>query len=165
VVGVFRGTRPCRTPIWTAWAPRCCRLPNGIVPDIRWKLPNLQLISGDGQSGPLGRFPAPAVVVQITDWYGNPLTNAPVTFSVTSGLNHLAAFEGETRSCPIFCEVRHLCNATVCFSAYNARSQHGYGDGAERTDTEQITFTDYEGNVADPEYFACGRNFYHECRT
>ncbi len=135
---------------------------NGIVPDYYdGELPNLQLISGDGQSGPLGAFLPQPLVVQITDWYGNPLTNAPVTFSVTSGLNQLAAFEGETLVSNLFVRSDIYGNATVwLFLPTNAPVVNTVTVTAQSgTDTEQITFTDYEGNVADPDISPAGGTF------
>jgi len=55
-------------------------------------LPTLSIIYGDGQSGIFNAFLPEPLVVQVTDGYGlgNILTNAPLTFSVTNGLNQLA---------------------------------------------------------------------------
>ena len=54
-------------------------------------LPGLTIISGNNQSGPLNAFLPQALIVQATNSLGVILTNAPLTFSVTNGLNQLAA--------------------------------------------------------------------------
>jgi alpha-tubulin suppressor-like RCC1 family protein len=52
--------------------------------------PVLTIISGNNQSGPLNAFLPVPLIVQVTSSGGVPLTNAPITFSVTNGLNQLA---------------------------------------------------------------------------
>ena len=45
----------------------------------------LEIISGDGQQGRPGVVLARPLIVEVRDQYGNPLPDAPVTFTVTAG--------------------------------------------------------------------------------
>jgi hypothetical protein len=53
-------------------------------------LPNLSVVSGDGQSGTTNSFLPQPLVVSVMDASEVPLTNAPVTFMVSEGIGQLA---------------------------------------------------------------------------
>ncbi len=64
------------------WLPS--DFPDVIVPDVA-------IISGDGQQGPTGEALPRPLVVEVRDQYGNPMPDTVVTFTVTAGEGRLSA--------------------------------------------------------------------------
>ncbi len=66
---------------------------HGTDPNDYWegRIPTLEIVSGDGQRGPVSAFLSEALVVKVS-YGGNALTNAPVRFAVVVGDGSLTEF-------------------------------------------------------------------------
>jgi len=117
-------------------------------------LPTLSIIYGDGQSGSLDYFLPEPLVIQVTDGYGlgNILTNAPLTFSVTNGLDQLAAANGGTVVSNLFVRTDTNGYATVyLFLPANAPATNVIFVTAQSgTNSEQVTSVDTVAHVDTP---------------
>ena len=117
-------------------------------------LPSLTIVDGDKQSGPFNAFLPTPLLLQASDyWFGFPLTNAPLTFSVTNGLNQLATSLGGTLSSNLFLRTDANGNAEVyLFLPANAPATNVVvvTAGTEGT-TNEVDFTCMVGRVAVPE--------------
>ena len=136
---------------------------NGLAPTDYYGgfLPYLQTFSGDQQSGPLGAFLPQPLVVQVSDGYGNCFSNAPLTFSVTSGLNQLATTNGGTlvTNLNVTTDGNGLAEAWL-FLPTNAPIVNVVTVTAQSgPNATQLYFTAYEGAVAAPTISPAGGAF------
>ncbi len=138
---------------------------NGLAPTDYYNglLPYLQSRSGDQQSGPLGAFLPQPLVVQVTDGYGFGigLSNAPLTFSVSSGLPQLAATDGGTlaTNLNVTTDGNGLAEAWL-FLPTNAPIYNVVTVTAQSGPySKQLIFTAYEGAVAAPDISPAGGAF------
>jgi len=136
---------------------------NGLAPTDYYGgfLPYLQTFSGDQQSGPLDAFLPQPLVVQVTDGFNNCLSNAPLTFSVTNGLNQLAATYGGplATNLNVTTDGNGLARAWL-FLPTNAPAVNYVTVTAHSGPyAEQLYFTAYEGEVAPPAISPAGGAF------
>jgi hypothetical protein len=125
-------------------------------------LPNLVIISGNYQSGsPTNAFLPLPLKIQVTKTNEVPLTNAPITFSVTSGLNQLAITNGGTLSASISLRTDTSGYATNwLFLPFNAPVTNYVNVTAQSgTNSVQITFTNFGNSVAPPVITPHGGTF------
>ena len=76
---------------------------------------NLNVSSGNGQSGSPGAWLSEPLAVLITNGAGAPLANAPVTFSVTASGGALSAISGGTETSTLACRTDAAGRAVVFF--------------------------------------------------
>jgi len=139
---------------------------NGIAPTDYYGgiLPGLQSINGDQQSGPLGAFLPQPLVVQVTDGYGMgfSLSNAPITFSASSGLNQLAATNGGTlvTNLNVTTDGNGLAEAWLFLPTNAPEVNYVTVTAQSGPYAEQLLlFTAYEGEVAAPNISPAGGAF------
>ena len=121
---------------------------SGLVGYYNNQLPAIFKSSGDVQTVSSSTFATNALVIQIKDSLGNPLVNAPVTFTITSGSDGgLAQTSGGTTGTSLSLTTDGSGNATVYYKA-----------GAEVLQNNTITATAVSGagsvSVSFTEY--CG---------
>jgi len=73
----------------------------------------LTIVSGTNQTGTAGAFLSAPLVVQVTGTTGQPLANAPVTFTVTTGAGSLAPDTSGTWQASGLCLVRTGANGNA----------------------------------------------------
>jgi len=79
-------------------------------------LPTLTIVSGNNQTGSTGQFLPQPLVVLLSDSNNNPLANAPVKFSVTSGSGTLQATQSGTSGSTLTVNANLFGRAIVYFS-------------------------------------------------
>jgi alpha-tubulin suppressor-like RCC1 family protein len=124
-------------------------------------LPTLLVASGNNQSGPLGSFLPLPLTVQVLNSGSSPLTNAPLTFSVTNGLKELALTLNGTVSTNLLLQTDANGYARVyVYLPTNAPVSNivlvTAQSGASST---QVIFTETEGLVATPVIFPAGGSY------
>ena len=124
-------------------------------------MPNLKIISGNNQSGPLNAFLPLALTVQETNNVGAVLTNAPITFSVTNGLYELAASSNGTTSASLSLRTDASGYAAAwLFLPTNAPVTNiVFATATSSTNSVSVTFTATEAHVVTPVISPAGGTF------
>ena len=84
--------------------------------------PVLSIVSGSGQTGSPGGFVSSPLIVSLTDTNGNPLYEAPVTFTVTSGSGQMQASSSGTAAVALTVLADINGNAQIFFQLPNIQS-------------------------------------------